>query len=417
MATNHGYFDMPGLFTPRPQYGRSQSSRDIFAPTAPYATSSETSTQQVTDSGARGTRKRSRYDGESHAHTSHSTTWADRSLSFSNVKSPPPLANDQYELAGGMESSDNRFGNGRHNGDYDDYFQLEKQRGSWATPSGAALRVQNRHTADDAIQPTPDSAVARPWMFNQIMSLVGGVAGKLVSFCAVPFRGFQAGGGQAYTFDGEVAARLGLQDDLDHGTAGPIQQPSCGDYPEDNYGVLSVESLERDERPRMPKRLKTGESWVVVDKEGGMESRPTTPRLSGRKHARTSSIPRPMSRAGPTATPKRASLIPISRRSTMDINSFQMASKAPIPATPRSYSRQGYGSPVMFETKARKSPLPPDSQRLINKIKREEMEEDARMRRMSSQMSNMLKEAREALGSKVQVEYDEMDSCDMDEEY
>jgi hypothetical protein len=71
----------------------------------------------------------------------------------------------------------------------------------------------------------------------------------------------------------------------------------------------------------------------------------------------------------------------------------------------------------MFEAKAKKSPLPPDSQRLINKIKREEMEEDARMRRMSSQMSNMLKEAREALGSKVQVEYDEMDSCDMDEEY
>ena len=63
----------------------------------------------------------------------------------------------------------------------------------------------------------------------------------------------------------------------------------------------------------------------------------------------------------------------------------------------------------MFENKTKHSPLPPDSQRLINKLKREEMEEDARLRRMSSQMSNLLKEAREALGSTVDV-YDEMDT-------
>jgi dsDNA-specific endonuclease/ATPase MutS2 len=54
------------------------------------------------------------------------------------------------------------------------------------------------------------------------------------------------------------------------------------------------------------------------------------------------------------------------------------------------------------------SPLPKDSQRLINKVRREEMEEDARMRRMSSQMSAMLREAKEALGSKFEIE-DEYD--------
>jgi hypothetical protein len=371
----------------------------------------------MTNSDTHGTRKRSRYDGDFHAQASHTTTWADSSLSFLNTKSPPPLANDQYELAGGMDSSDNSFGKGRHNGDYDDYFQLEKQRGSWATPTVAPSRLQNCHTADDSIQPTPDSATEKPWMFNQLISLVGGVAGKLVSFCTVPFRGFQAGGGQAYTFDGEVAARLGLQDNFDQGIAGAIQQPPSRDYPEDNYGVLSVESIDPNDRPPMPKRLKTGESWVVIDNQGGMESRPSTPRLLERKHPRTSSIPRPMQRAGSTATPKRPSLIPTSRRSTMDRDSLQKASKAPTPTTPRSYSRQSYGSPAMFENKAQKSPLPPDSHRLINKIKREEMEEDARMRRMSSQMSNMLKEAREALGSKVEIEYDEMDSGGMDDKY
>lgn len=62
-----------------------------------------------------------------------------------------------------------------------------------------------------------------------------------------------------------------------------------------------------------------------------------------------------------------------------------------------------------------KSPLPKESQRLINKVRREEMEEDARMRRMSSQMSAMLKEAKEALGSKFEVEeYDDNDDGDGD---
>lgn len=37
------------------------------------------------------------------------------------------------------------------------------------------------------------------------------------------------------------------------------------------------------------------------------------------------------------------------------------------------------------------------------------MEDDARMRRMSSQMSAMLREAREALGSKVEIEDDDED--------
>jgi len=68
----------------------------------------------------------------------------------------------------------------------------------------------------------------------------------------------------------------------------------------------------------------------------------------------------------------------------------------------------------MFENKIKQSPLPPDSQRLINKLKREEMEEDARLRRMSSQMSNLLREAREALGSKADF-YDEMDTSTLDD--
>ena len=45
-------------------------------------------------------------------------------------------------------------------------------------------------------------------------------------------------------------------------------------------------------------------------------------------------------------------------------------------------------------------------------MRREEVEDDARMRRMSSQMSAMLREAREALGSKFEIEDEYMDDDD-----
>jgi hypothetical protein len=57
----------------------------------------------------------------------------------------------------------------------------------------------------------------------------------------------------------------------------------------------------------------------------------------------------------------------------------------------------------MFEDK-KASPLPKESQRLVNKMRREEMEEDERMRRMNAQMTAMLREANEALGAKFEVE-------------
>ena len=417
------------LFSPSHASSRAGSRPLLSGPTPRYAIASETTGRQVTDSDVHETRKRSCFDEPAYPpfstpHTPGADSWA-HSLDYSrssNAKSPPPLANDRYELAGGTEGMD-RYA--RHNGDYDDYFNLEKQRGTWSAPTSPPTGLPP-HLFAAEVAATPNGA--KPWVVNSLMNLVGGMAGKLFHFCAVPFRGFQAGGGKVYTFEanGEVAAKLGLQDDpfFKH-SSGSIQQPLPGHFPEDDYGVLSIDSIE-NERPRMSKRQKTGDNWVVVDQDGGMISRPSTPRLSERRvpsHTRSpSQIPRPVSRAAPS-TPglKRPSLIPISRRSTMDRRSFQGESKAPAQSdgSPRCYSRQGYGSPVMFENTISnpKSPLPPESQRLINKMHREVFEDDARLRRMSSQMSDMLREAKEALGSKIEIEDEYMDEDVHDDAY
>ncbi|ORY05832.1 hypothetical protein BCR34DRAFT_490610 [Clohesyomyces aquaticus] len=408
---------MPGVFTPPAPSVRSGSRADYFAPTSQHAIS-ETSAGQVMDSGVHATRKRGRQNSTLAAsQTGGADPWAASSTldysRFSNARSPSPLANDRYELAGGMEVP-NMFT--RHTGDYDDYFQLEKQRGMWSAPTSPPSEFVKQQLAANALESSPNGT--KPWVLNQILSIVGGVAGKLVQFCSVPFRGFQAGGGQAYPFDAQeqTPEKTNLHDPFIEGMAGPVHALLPGQYPEDNYGVVSIESLE-NERPRMSKRMRTGDKWVVVGNDGEMDSRPGSPRLSERRvpaYMRSpSQIPHPASRAAtPHATPRRPSLVPTSRRSTMDRRSLQVASKTPSKTytTPRTYSRQSYGSPVLFQdTQVKTSPLPKESQRLINKLRREEMDSEARMRRMSSQMSAMLKEAQEALGTKITVDIEDED--------
>lgn len=413
MGTPRYPTNMPGLYTPSPSHGRRDSRTSYFDPIPRYSFATETSGRQVIGSDAHETRKRSR-NGDQDTSASQHLGWGATSTDYSRntgAKSPPPLAHDRYELArGGMDDS---LHISRQNGNYDDYFQLQKQRGNWSVPPTPYSGGARQNMMEGPLM-TPNGS--KSW---SILGLVGGVAGKLFQFCTVPFRGFQAGGGQRYNLDSqqEIAARLGLQDEpYLCQAAGPVQQSTPGDFPSDDYGVQSIDSVQ-NERPRMTKRLRTADNWVVVDNNGETASRPATPRLSERRvpeqPASPSHIPRPVSRAGAT-TPslKRPSLIPVSRRSTMDRRSFYGSTKV-VPSShtrQRSYSRQSYGSPIAFDEKTSKSrsPLPKDSQRLINKVRREEHEEDARMRRMSSQMSAMLKEAKEALGSRFEVEeYDD----------
>ena len=301
----------------------------------------------------------------------------------------------------------------RQNGNYDDYFNLQSQRGMWSSPTSPSMQPLDR------VASTPNAP--NSWVVDSLLNIVGGVAGKLFQFCAVPFRGFQAGGGHSYDADAQIkiASKLGLHDVSEPGEpAAPVQQIKLDTHASDDYCVRSIESVDT-ERPRMPKRLRTEDAWVMVGQDEEAGSSPiVTPRLSERRTpARIytpspSQLPRPLSRATATPLSKRPSLIPVSRRSGASRTPLYSSS---IPGSKshnrqRSNSRLSFGSPGQFEGEKKKiSPLPPDSQRLVSKIRRDEMEDDARMRRMSCQMSAMLREAREALGSKVEIEDDDED--------
>jgi hypothetical protein len=308
----------------------------------------------------------------------------------------------------------------RQNGNYDDYFNLRTQRGMWSSPTSPSMQPMTL----DRVASTPNAPSS--WMVESLFNLVGGVAGTLIKFCTVPFRGFQAGGGQSYDSDAQIkiASKLGLHDEPEpNEPAAPVQHIKLDTRPSpsDDYGIRSIESVDT-ERPRMPKRLRTEDAWVMVGADEEITASPIiTPRLSERRMPAPtytpspSQIPRPLSRMSATPVSKRPSLIPVSRRSGGTRTPLYNSNISSISGSKshnrqRSHSRLSFGSPGKPDEKRKISPLPPDSQKLVSRIRREEMEDDARMRRMSSQMSAMLREAREALGSKVEIEDDDDDS-------
>ncbi|KAL6154962.1 hypothetical protein ACJQWK_01220 [Exserohilum turcicum] len=404
---------MPVPHTLSPSHTRGSSRNSLFDSTPRYSLAPETTGRPVIESDAHETRKRSRYGDDTAVNPWN--VGALLSSRSTDTKSPPPLANDRYELAGGMDRPHTFT---TRDGDCDDYFNLQAQRGTWAVPAPPQVGLATQAAAGE-MHTTPNGSKA--W---SLFSLVGGVAGKLFEFCTVPFRGFQAGGGQKFDADSQekVAAKLGLQDDPYQ--PGPVQQPTPGFYPSDDYGIQSIESIP-PEPPRLAKRLRTADNWVMVGANCETNSMPNTPRLSERRlppgHGRSpSQIPRPVSRANPaTPSQKRPSLIPVSRRSTTERRPFHSSTKvSPGSHTrARSYHRQSFGSPVAFEmgtnnTTASSPLFASESQRLIDRVRREEYEEDERLRRMSLQMTAMLKEANEALGSKFEVEMVDDDDLD-----
>ncbi|KAL1605989.1 hypothetical protein SLS59_003113 [Nothophoma quercina] len=411
---------MPIFGTSSQTHTRTASGASYHEPAPRFSFIPETSGRQVIDAEHHETRKRRNGDYDNTPIRGFTAQpWTGTTSTFSHFESPAPLAHDRYALAGGSIEGTNSFT--RQNGNYDDYFNLQSQRGMWSSPTSPSMRPMEL----DRVASTPNAP--NSWVVDSLLNIVGGVAGKLFQFCAVPFRGFQAGGGQSYDADAQIkiASKLGLHDDPEpNEPAAPVQQIKFDTRASDDYGVRSIDSVQI-ERPRMPKRLRTEDAWVMVGTDDEAGSSPiATPRLSERRMPAPtytpspSQIPRPQSRASITPVSKRPSLIPVSRRSNA-LRTPVYSSSIPGPKAhnrQRSCSRLSFGtsssgSPGKSEGGEKKkiSPLPPDSQRLVNRMRREEMEDDARMRRMSSQMSAMLKEAREALGSKIEIEDEDTD--------
>lgn len=239
-----------------------------------------------------------------------------------------------------------------------------------------------------------------------IYSVIG-VAGRVWDFCRVnAFRGFYAGGGQGYAMrpsgemmNGERSVWESCDEKGRLGAGGDGQVVVPGGFPEEDY-IPDYISNEHMTPCRPAKRIQRekgetglGASWVMVERSHARISRDSSPsRISTRKVPVKSSSPgrRPASRAGqrPTQHAPRPSL-------TSSAGSLALS-----PGRPASFANTR--SPV--SSPRHESPVSVDVQRHMARIRKRELEEDANLKRLNQQLKAMIREGKEALGTKFEVE-------------
>ncbi|GAD95878.1 conserved hypothetical protein [Paecilomyces variotii No. 5] len=295
--------------------------------------------------------------------------------SQSELVSPAPLVNTDYHLAGGGEPKETIFEKHETGAELDyrpnRYREhtpsLDKHGESVSTADG--INRKREHSSS----PSTASPKANTGWGRAVFSVVGGVAGKVWDFCwSGAFRGFYAGGGQGYKMT--VTTSSGPEQSTWEAVSHPddvfasetrVETPVPGQFPDDHaHGRNS----DPDVLPG---------NWVLVPEEP--TSRETSPIHSARK------VPRK------NTTLRRPAVMP-------RFNKRQILS----PGRPST----SYSTPTKTPTRLRGSPAAHDSQRYAAKVRRQELEEDASIRRLNKQLKAMIKEGKEALGTRIEIEDD-----------
>ncbi|RDW90467.1 uncharacterized protein DSM5745_02242 [Aspergillus mulundensis] len=289
---------------------------------------------------------------------------------------PPPLANDYFgDLDETYDHEDHDIHRPSRYHDYprtpldasltESVDDFRRKRCRLDDPS-MVIAASPSGIDEKASVPEQMATEARPFRWSQaVLSVVE----KVWDFCwSGPFRGFYAGGGRGYPLD---LPQPSLDDDREN-------RPSSTPYPISIPPRSSSLSPTPAEKPTVSVPgeypLEAGEealrgSWVIVQSEGAAShSMP-----SNRPRSRKSHAPR---RVVHRRSPSRRTLIP--------------------------------HSPFSAPAKPHESPVSVETQRYLAKQRRLEREEDASLQRLNRQLQAMIKEGRQALGTRVEVE-DDMD--------
>ncbi|KAF1987397.1 hypothetical protein K402DRAFT_392668 [Aulographum hederae CBS 113979] len=442
-----------GSYQPHSTSGRNAH---IFnSPRTPGYSSANTYGSSSNDFSLNPGRKRARPESAGQPfNTPYSATangWSDVSEPMSQVrsdysrqKSPEPFVNTKYKLKDGMDTPTLRYAT-LYTAD-NDHGESDFRR-RWNAPGQDQQHNEAALTTPSVLagerngkrrEPSSSSTGSRKGWGRMVFNLVGGVAGKMWQFCSsIPIKGFYAGGGQGYdlynsghemqnSFWGSandthaiersstpVPGQYPVQEPDYPDTPAPVNHRGGGYFPE------SVESPES--RPRPAKRLhtSTGSGWVMVDQDGagGVHDQAVgSPDLGPRRSpapslSAKSKLPRPSLSRAQSKPLSRRSLIPVSRRTSS-------ASHTGSPATykPGTASYASSRSPNI-STPKNGSPMSPEAQRYAARMAREERETDRNFHRFNSQLEDMIRQGKEALGTKIEVGDDMEESGMVDEGY
>ena len=357
--------------------------------------------------------------------------------------SPMPFVNTRYALAGGMDTPTLKAAE-RYEASESVYSDIgyrrelsgDKPKGLFGDESSYEsfpFRL-DREPADEPKTSTEHNNEGGAWT-KGALGVVGDVVGKVWEFCKTSaFRGFHAGGGDQYTvsntsathFTIDVSERENMWESEKATKAWGFEKESTplpGRFPEEEF---IPDYLDRagpeDTPPRASKRRQVGRSnedeiaknWVVVPPTTTTPTRPQ-PKGPARYSMPTSSSTgrrlttgKPASRASPTGLGSRRTMLPRgSHAGSPSLQSTHGASfaspRSPGPSKiPRASPMRAAGTtPAKME-----SPAAREAARWAALKKKEEREADQSIRRLDAQLKAMIREGKEALGTRIEVEID-----------
>jgi hypothetical protein len=392
------------------------------------------------------------------AYASDSTPNARQS---SQCESPAPFVNTSYRIAGGLDTplAIELDAEERHEEDLRELDYRQNRVTLVARqPSGSYFpRTPAVGTGDGRFGRKRAHEDDQSGWGRTVVNLVGGVAGKVLNFCwNGAFRGFHAGGGQAYRMTSDTPAiveqstwmEIDEKDDVFNkhyeGQRYHNLTPVPGQFPEEGFidDYMSQPHAYRvAQQPTTPvPHADIGGSslrsnWVFVDDSDGLDLQRRTSVLPACKEPQTASQ-RAKLRPSLTAAGSRSRLAP-SRSSLAGSPAFNAKRPASF-ASPRASPGKSCGNETDFKIasspgkrRSRSSiasprrttevlcrpvvttPSSPDIQRFEKKIRRKERQEDESIQRLNKQLQDMIREGKEALGTKIEIE----DDPDEDEGY
>ncbi|OKL57361.1 hypothetical protein UA08_07437 [Talaromyces atroroseus] len=349
------------------------------------------------------TRKRMRREGPD----SRSPAWDP--ISSTELEGPSPLINTDYILANGgedrrrldlkdtreklVEELDYRPNRYRNSS----LFSGQRALSAENKDVGSRKRSHSEATEMDSLQ-TPTASSATPGWGRAVFTVVG----KVWDFCwTSAFRGFSAGGGHGYQVETSTPASKETstwqmvqrqQDDSSAFISHQSRQESTpipGQYPEEEIDVEQT----RDQ-----------ETWVLLPDASSV-------RFPFPRSPSPSQIPRRVPRRGNVSRlqPRRSLGNPRALNKRPILNPTRSVATTPLSTTgrPSTPVKQPI-SPTRTSTHG--SPASRDAQRFAAQFRRREREEDASIQKMNDQLKALIREGREALGSRVEV-----DDLDLDD--
>ena len=386
----------------------------------------------------------------------------------SALPSPAPFVNTRYEIKGGLDTPSIEIEQR-----YESWEQSKAGDYIGAQHSRLQPRADLCQMAHESVPETPEWGLTntihskrklapdKPGWTRTLVGTMGGIAWKGINFAfTTAFRGFYAGGGTGYDMsvtepvmvEGNHWQEMNNREDVfneDHEpTLARERTPIPGQFPEDDPEVSPVPHhryqlsksrhlMEGKENHNLIK-----DDWTVVQNEEVDE-------VHSSPHGRNRSLhSAPLHRTASNASIAGTRLRPTQqRRSSLVSQAGSPSIRRHRPASfasPRSLHRSSH--PELSRTSRSPSPskshpslsadLPrasvgarsnrlngtltptsPDVQQFERKVRLKEKKEDENIRRLNKQLRDMIREGKEALKTKIDVESGESEEEDEDEGY